>query len=348
MKNDKYRNQKFERLFDDRVKKYELENLNYDNLWDFLKEFGCVASTGDEPRVKELWELVEGEKRQGITKANLCIVLKAIFKIPIKTVNSPNSTGVSFSSDNSIELTNKQCAHLSTTFANFYINKSLTEKNAKVPYEIYSFKPKINKNTEKLAAMARSRMPSKYITKIIDGKLETRLMDEYKRKKEWKVKQKELKEEEEIKKFCTFRPHISKLDSNNCYKSIIDSINPALTIARKGKSPGDLDKARSNSTMEGKNDFKNEESIPFKRKEEPTSKVSIMAEDKKEIVNLPQEKVKKELDGGMETIANMNNEITNDEAFSRDQEESHEERSENHNEDQEISREDISPEEKID
>ena len=185
--------------------------MYYNEFNDFLKKFHCVFSTNDEDYVKELWGILEGKARNGVSKQNLRKVLAPILRIDCSFSKVDNNS--IFNPSGNIELSNTQCSILKKKFYCFYINKSNSEQSKKpIDNEIFSFKPSIGKKTEELAALAQQRLGG--------ISLEKKLMIQNEKSNKWRVDQKKFMEEEEFNKTCTFHPLISKLNPKS-YKSWI-------------------------------------------------------------------------------------------------------------------------------
>ncbi len=154
-----YIQKRFEREFEACSKEVPKETLTYEDLSKFLKTMGCVISAADEELVPELWKTLEGEKRDGVTKSNLKVALKAILRVPMENV----MTGPMFSADGALNLTEKDCNSFYKKFVRFHVNKKYNDqpvggeaKNA--AGEGCSFKPQISKKSEELAVVARSKI----------------------------------------------------------------------------------------------------------------------------------------------------------------------------------------------
>lgn len=150
---------KYEREFSARVAEIGKEIFNYDDICKFLKQFGCISSLSDEELLPELWKYLEGDNRNGVSKNNLNLALKAILHLPASTAGAAG-TGpeAQFSNEGDIQLGDKQCSFLHSKFLRFSVNKQCNSANDSSEGrfgEAYTFKPQINKKSEELAAAAQ-------------------------------------------------------------------------------------------------------------------------------------------------------------------------------------------------
>eukprot|EP00826_Nyctotherus_ovalis_P042564 TRINITY_DN4392_c0_g2_i1.p1 TRINITY_DN4392_c0_g2~~TRINITY_DN4392_c0_g2_i1.p1 ORF type:complete len:585 (-),score=144.82 TRINITY_DN4392_c0_g2_i1:112-1866(-) len=200
---------RFEREYSEAVEKFEGESLSFGSFTKFLKTFNCIVTPLDENLARQLWDYLEGDTRNGITKHNLSQTLKAILRIPMNAQANNNFS----SSDSDIILTESQCAGLRKTFLAFYVNRCNYEESCTHAGEDYLFSPVISEKSQRLAAVAR--------TKVEGDTLESKLLGLYKRSEEWREKQLKLKEEE-IKSSCTFRPQITVLKRGMHKSTLLD------------------------------------------------------------------------------------------------------------------------------
>eukprot|EP01022_Parablepharisma_sp_SALTPOND_P016154 TRINITY_DN2338_c7_g1_i1.p4 TRINITY_DN2338_c7_g1~~TRINITY_DN2338_c7_g1_i1.p4 ORF type:complete len:469 (+),score=64.86 TRINITY_DN2338_c7_g1_i1:4316-5722(+) len=219
-----YIQKRFEREFNACAEEVPKETLDYEDLNKFLKAFGCIVSVADEELLPELWKILEGEKRGGVTKANLNHALKAILRVPMESITT--STETFFSPDGNLELSDKHCVLFNKKFSRFHVNKRHNNQvlgyDSKSTGEGYSFKPQISKKTEELAALARSKVegqPFLYKNRI-GNTIAEKLLQQQRKYDDWKTEQRKLKEQEEVAKNCTFRPQITELDPKICKSAL--------------------------------------------------------------------------------------------------------------------------------
>jgi len=179
---------KFEKEFNICYSNIDRDNnkpaLNYEDFCLFLNLFGCLSNSTSEDLIKELWTFMEGATRNGISRNNLLLALKAILHIDVASQpQSVNPATAQFSQEGELQLSEKQYAMLHKKFYEFYVNKRYATSN-----ELYSkkeqgdekpvagtFKPQISKKTEELAAIARGK-----IDENKDMKLEEIWLKQYK------------------------------------------------------------------------------------------------------------------------------------------------------------------------
>jgi len=203
---------KFEREYNEATKDYQ--NLSFNEFSGLLKTFHCISSSLDEILVRQLWNLLEEDKCNGVNKDNLNKALRAILRIPMETSTSSSS----FSSDSKVELGKSQCAYLRKTFSRFYLNRCNYEEDCSHNKEQYAFRPMIGDKSKRLAEA----------TRIKGETVEEKLLQQHKMYEEWRMKQKQLKEEEELKCYCTFHPQIKILNPSIYKSSLLEAQKSAV------------------------------------------------------------------------------------------------------------------------
>ena len=224
-KKDKYVYNKFDRDFNNCIENIKNSILNLDDLISILIGFGCINSNENIKLVLELWKILEGEKRKGVTKENFYKVLKAILKIPMN--NNGNIYDSLFTSEGKIELSQKQINDLSDKFYLFWINKQNKRPCCNSSKREYSYKPTISKQSQKLARATQERVKGQYYNNI-GKKVENRLLHQGKIQKEINIQKSIIKEVNEFKKNCTFTPNITKNYNystyTNNYERLLDDL----------------------------------------------------------------------------------------------------------------------------
>lgn len=182
---DMYLLKKFEHEFNDcfaDIDKAGKGTLDYETLCKLLKQFGCLSSAKDEEVLPELWKAMDGEKREGVSKANLKTVLMAILHIRLGLTFVDTAQGVQFTPEGAIQFSEKEAAALHKRFYCFYINcryNVCIEQGDGALSGEYTFKPQISKKTEVMAATVRSKLEG--------DTLEEKLYQQHKKTAEYRL-----------------------------------------------------------------------------------------------------------------------------------------------------------------
>lgn len=175
--------------------------ISYALMVKVLKKFGMVKE--DTVLTKELWNLIEGDSRSGVTFETLRTVVYAIMRIPPEAKQLPNGKGFT-----KFVISVNEAQNLAKHFDTFYLNK-MAQRGEVKKSEALSHTPKLGASSKKTTKSAKEKRNKLAMSRAQAHNNKVALADLLTAEKEnCSRKLTECRKEAEVAelKECTFRP----------------------------------------------------------------------------------------------------------------------------------------------
>jgi hypothetical protein len=178
-------------------------------LRQLLQDMGFDGEMQEESAAAKIWDMLDGERRGGVSKGNLLTILAAIMHFKPKKSLDLASKDSDFGrfEGNEYMLYTKELHRLQKSFESAYESRLFASKRQSAPNpkkpraEVYSFKPDLRQSAKGI----RGRSRSNSVSSEQGNSREMRLMGEPERLQSKLQQARELLEQKKMSE-CTFKP----------------------------------------------------------------------------------------------------------------------------------------------